>query len=146
MNHQIGRNAPCPCGSGKKYKNCCMGKSQPEKSPQSLSPGFRFEPGSYGGVGAFVPSIACLQQTQPDEWEYYFVLVKPHQIYDRETEAVVEAEGDLQAAFSQREKTGSDFTVAENLRAKGYLKVDGFKIVTDETNGNDSDDGTGFRL
>ena len=24
---QIGRNAPCPCGSGKKYKNCC-GKNQ----------------------------------------------------------------------------------------------------------------------
>jgi methionyl aminopeptidase len=23
---KIGRNAPCPCGSGKKYKNCCMGK------------------------------------------------------------------------------------------------------------------------
>ncbi len=21
-----GRNAPCPCGSGKKYKKCCMGK------------------------------------------------------------------------------------------------------------------------
>jgi len=20
---QIGRNDPCPCGSGKKYKNCC---------------------------------------------------------------------------------------------------------------------------
>ena len=20
---QIGRNAPCPCGSGKKYKRCC---------------------------------------------------------------------------------------------------------------------------
>ena len=20
----IGRNDPCPCGSGKKYKNCCM--------------------------------------------------------------------------------------------------------------------------
>ncbi|HPA73466.1 MAG: SEC-C domain-containing protein [Spirochaetes bacterium] len=19
-----GRNDPCPCGSGKKYKNCCM--------------------------------------------------------------------------------------------------------------------------
>ena len=24
---QIGRNDPCPCGSGKKYKKCCMGKS-----------------------------------------------------------------------------------------------------------------------
>ena len=21
---RIGRNAPCPCGSGKKFKNCCM--------------------------------------------------------------------------------------------------------------------------
>ena len=25
---KIGRNAPCPCGSGKKYKQCCMGQDQ----------------------------------------------------------------------------------------------------------------------
>ena len=25
---KIGRNDPCPCGSGKKYKNCCMLKEQ----------------------------------------------------------------------------------------------------------------------
>jgi uncharacterized protein YecA (UPF0149 family) len=23
---KLGRNAPCPCGSGKKYKKCCLGK------------------------------------------------------------------------------------------------------------------------
>ncbi|MBW1792566.1 MAG: SEC-C domain-containing protein [Deltaproteobacteria bacterium] len=23
---KIGRNKPCPCGSGKKYKKCCMEK------------------------------------------------------------------------------------------------------------------------
>ncbi len=23
---KVGRNDPCPCGSGKKYKNCCLGK------------------------------------------------------------------------------------------------------------------------
>ena len=23
---RIGRNDPCPCGSGKKYKKCCLGK------------------------------------------------------------------------------------------------------------------------
>ena len=23
---KVGRNSPCPCGSGKKYKKCCMGK------------------------------------------------------------------------------------------------------------------------
>ena len=26
---KIGRNAPCPCGSGKKYKHCC-GRDQSE--------------------------------------------------------------------------------------------------------------------
>ena len=25
-NAKIGRNDPCPCGSGKKYKKCCLGK------------------------------------------------------------------------------------------------------------------------
>ena len=29
---KIGRNAPCPCGSGKKYKKCCL-SAQPEKRP-----------------------------------------------------------------------------------------------------------------
>ena len=23
---KVGRNDPCPCGSGKKYKNCCLDK------------------------------------------------------------------------------------------------------------------------
>ncbi|MDA8016532.1 MAG: SEC-C domain-containing protein [Thermoanaerobaculia bacterium] len=26
----IGRNDPCPCGSGRKYKRCCLGKGDPE--------------------------------------------------------------------------------------------------------------------
>ncbi len=25
---KISRNSPCPCGSGKKYKNCCLNKDQ----------------------------------------------------------------------------------------------------------------------
>lgn len=28
MKQKIGRNDPCPCGSGKKYKHCCMGKKK----------------------------------------------------------------------------------------------------------------------
>ena len=27
--HKVGRNQPCPCGSGKKFKNCC-GQSPPK--------------------------------------------------------------------------------------------------------------------
>jgi uncharacterized protein len=26
VNPKIGRNDPCPCGSGRKYKKCCLGK------------------------------------------------------------------------------------------------------------------------
>jgi uncharacterized protein len=26
MSQKIGRNDPCPCGSGKKYKQCCLQK------------------------------------------------------------------------------------------------------------------------
>lgn len=28
---KIGRNEPCPCGSGKKYKYCCRNKKQLNK-------------------------------------------------------------------------------------------------------------------
>jgi Tfp pilus assembly protein PilF len=32
---KIGRNAPCPCGSGKKYKKCCLSPQQ-KKRPSSV--------------------------------------------------------------------------------------------------------------
>ena len=28
VDEKIGRNDPCPCGSGKKYKNCCLKKNK----------------------------------------------------------------------------------------------------------------------
>lgn len=31
MMDKTGRNDPCPCGSGKKYKSCCWKKEQVEK-------------------------------------------------------------------------------------------------------------------
>ena len=34
----IGRNDPCPCGSGKKYKRCCMvAPIEPDKKPKMLN-------------------------------------------------------------------------------------------------------------
>jgi uncharacterized protein YecA (UPF0149 family) len=32
---KVGRNEPCPCGSGKKYKNCCLryGPREHKKAP-----------------------------------------------------------------------------------------------------------------
>ena len=28
---ETGRNTPCPCGSGKKYKNCCLKTLEPDR-------------------------------------------------------------------------------------------------------------------
>jgi len=39
MTQKVGRNAPCPCGSGKKHKKCCLGKEDnPEYSDPSKFP------------------------------------------------------------------------------------------------------------
>ena len=39
---KIGRNTPCPCGSGKKYKKCCLGlvkeTTRPEPYPVEFTP------------------------------------------------------------------------------------------------------------
>ncbi len=40
---KTGRNEPCPCGSGKKYKNCCLAKdearSYDEQAEEAQGPG-----------------------------------------------------------------------------------------------------------
>jgi uncharacterized protein len=33
MSEKVGRNDPCPCGSGKKYKSCCLPKEQKMATP-----------------------------------------------------------------------------------------------------------------
>jgi thioredoxin-like negative regulator of GroEL len=35
---KTGRNDPCPCGSGKKYKLCCQNKTQAQQHPQAMTP------------------------------------------------------------------------------------------------------------
>jgi len=32
---KVGRNAPCPCGSGKKYKKCCLPKEESRRKPST---------------------------------------------------------------------------------------------------------------
>jgi len=35
---KIGRNQLCPCGSGKKYKRCCIDKPAPAQEPEAIKP------------------------------------------------------------------------------------------------------------
>jgi len=46
---KAGRNDPCPCGSGKKYKKCCLRKEENTGVPEIKSeiPGLDFFPGNF---------------------------------------------------------------------------------------------------
>ena len=37
---KIGRNTPCPCGSGKKYKKCCLSLQETATQPKPYPAGF----------------------------------------------------------------------------------------------------------
>ena len=38
---KVSRNAPCPCGSGRKYKKCCLGKEPPTAKSRAAASGSR---------------------------------------------------------------------------------------------------------
>ena len=39
MNARVGRNEPCPCGSGKKYKHCCLRADLARRATSQRLPG-----------------------------------------------------------------------------------------------------------
>ena len=125
----ISRNDLCPCGSGKKYKKCCLKAGATSQSP-SLR--FRFEHGSYGSPGrGFMPSAICYAQVGPGEWSEHFCLVNPTRCFGDEIEASHTAEADLNEAFAVKSSTGSDAELALFLKRKGYLRADGFRRAKD---------------
>ena len=92
---------------------------------------FIFEPGSYGGAGCYMPSIACLKGSAETELKYHFVLVNYEIDFknEDEDEAVTHAKYDLDQAANQKQLTGSGSAFAESLKSRGYRLVNGFKIV-----------------
>ena len=52
---KTGRNDPCPCGSGKKYKKCCLEKDQEESSRQALIPPVARQHSTAAGLIAEAP-------------------------------------------------------------------------------------------
>jgi len=128
---KIGRNSLCPCGSGKKYKLCCESKEQ-EMRENPLPPGrFRYEHGSYGGLGGYMPSILCYKETRPDTWVEHFCLVKPDAIFDEEESASEIAEKSLAEAHAVMDGGGSIQDFALSLRHEGYKNVSDFRVIRD---------------
>lgn len=44
MSQRVGRNDPCPCGSGKKFKRCCLEKTGSDPTPDVPPPAKTFAP------------------------------------------------------------------------------------------------------
>ena len=75
LEQKISRNDPCPCGSGKKYKHCCIGKDTDWSArpgavrrllPPPVSKPSEFSFGQFGVVDAKLVSIA---RTHPGPWK-----------------------------------------------------------------------------
>ena len=62
--HRIGRNGPCPCGSGRKFKHCC--DADPRQSATKPRDGVNIGPltevAKLRETGKFAPAIAALHQ------------------------------------------------------------------------------------
>src|SRR2546422_7115188 len=55
----IGRNDPCPCGSGKKYKRCCLAKDAP-------APGDRKSTRLNSSHGYISYAVFCLKKKKKE--------------------------------------------------------------------------------
>jgi len=61
---KVGRNDPCPCGSGKKYKKCCENKAKSFKAED-----LTHQKGSFNLTSFFQDSIAPMSTIPPEEEE-----------------------------------------------------------------------------
>lgn len=134
---RVGRNSPCPCGSGRKYKVCCLRTSSPASASRTIVPltsepaappgRFRFQPGSYGSPDrGFFPSIACFQRLPSGGWDYHFILVTPNLPVADEEVAALQAGGHLFEAFQGR---AAPEALAMRLKAFGYASLAEFRIA-----------------
>ncbi|MGH8239592.1 MAG: SEC-C metal-binding domain-containing protein, partial [Steroidobacteraceae bacterium] len=130
---KVGRNEPCPCGSGKKYKRCCA-ENDAGAEPDGFAAGrFRYEPGSYGGsMAGYLPSILCYERSGPDAWREHFCLVKPDAGMADDPEAACDlAHRHLEVAFA-RGGSGSVEDFAMSLKGAGYIRISDFRTAAGE--------------
>lgn len=71
----VGRNDPCPCGSGKKYKRCCLGRSKPPPNkapggslPEQIKAAFKHGCTGSAAVDAAIVGITAMDQGLSIAW------------------------------------------------------------------------------
>ncbi len=101
----LGRNDPCPCGSGRKYKKCCAAKGEPTTADLSaavrMKGGVSFEPGAnaYRAIVHSWDNAECIGE--PREWR---------------TEETFESEDAAMAFYKTRIRPGLERLMVEASR------------------------------
>lgn len=127
---KIGRNNPCPFGSGKKYKRCCQLKETDIMRRELPSGRFHYESGSYGGPsGGYMPSIIEYKDVGTNSWKGHLCLVKPDTILGEEDSASAISEKHLANARELLDGGGTPHDFALLLRHEGYKSLSTFNIV-----------------
>ena len=78
-----------------------------------------------------MPSALCYKQIAIDQWSEHFCLVNPTCLVENEDEASAAAEADFQEAFATKPGAGGEIEIAECLKRKGYVAVDGYRRARD---------------
>lgn len=76
MTEKVGRNDPCPCGSGKKYKNCCLKNEQQKQG--GISP-----LGKRKFTAKVISSGASKPQQQPEQTMQHKAVVDYNTLMER---------------------------------------------------------------
>lgn len=114
---KVGRNDPCPCGSGKKYKKCCG-------AADSTGPGLIFEAEHpvTGPVSVNLPGLPGHRQSLI--LQNYF----PDQADARHAESIEGEPGDYRVVLTMHRpgiplRSEGDYAVAEHLQGDSHLAI-----------------------
>src|SRR5262249_58443642 len=110
---RISRNDPCPCGSGKKFKHCCLGK------------GIDWDARTPPGPGKWLPAPRPRAAAPPD-----FAPLGPFKVVDARLKEVARATPE-EAEWKRRVEGLSDAT-AEQERLEAYRLVRQAGVLPDE--------------
>jgi hypothetical protein len=102
---RVGRNEPCPCGSGKKYKNCCIEKDQQRLRQSSALPGVTLQ------EWAAEPELGLTWERLRDMRSYELVKLDPHKVSESLRENLLDrliSFNELEAATQVLEASASN--------------------------------------
>ena len=122
MDKKVGRNEPCPCGSGKKYKHCCLKLRGKRGGGREEPRGPAVQPTSYAGPdGGYAPAIRIRRSDADDATRRARTVIKPSKRYEARSLARACAERDLAAAGGAEANRFTDAGIQRVISRAGYV-------------------------